>query len=1081
MPDVFLFNFFPTGCEMKPVDVAINFANMEIEVLDKWEKFGVFQAQNARRINAKEYAFYDGPPFANGLPHYGHLLANTIKDTVTRFWIMKGYKIDRRFGWDCHGLPVEFEIEKRDNLKGRPDILKLGIAKFNETCRESVLHYANEWKKTITRLGRWVDWDNQYRTMDTDYMESVWWVFSQLYKKGLVYQDFKVVPYSPRTSSVVSNFEANQNYKMIQDPSVVIKFKCKNQNAWFLCWTTTPWTLPSNLALAVGAKITYVKIKDEVSGEHWILAKDRVASLYEKVKKPDALDRLYVELESYQASDLVGEEYEPLFPYFSNHENAFKVLEAEFVQTDEGTGIVHQAPAFGEDDFFTCKAHGIKLIDPIDDSGCFTDMVPDYQGLYFKDADKVILKDLKSKGQLVRQDVLMHTYPFDERTDTPLMYKAVPSWYVAVEKFVDKLMVNNTKINWVPSHIKEGRMGSWLSNARDWSISRNRFWGTPLPVWVCEKDNSHILVISSIKELEERSGSKVTDIHLHYTQKLKLSCDQCSQPMKAVDVVFDCWFESGSMPYAQLHYPEENADRFQNIFPADFVAEGLDQTRGWFYTLNVLATALFDKPAFQNVIVNGVILDDSGKKMSKRHRNYTPPETLMETYGADSVRLYLLNSALLRAEDLIFSDKGVKDIARMLLLPLWNAHSFLITYAKADHWNPSKSLLSADLTPKEHKLDRWILSRFEALKFDVESHMQTYKLYLVVPSILEFVEDLTNWYIRLSRRRFWGSDKQETTLSSDQVSAFETLYYVLLEFCKIFSSFAPFTSDKIFENLTDGISEDVSVHLCDLPKACSQFRDVALEKEMGLLRQVVNQGRSLRQKHKIKIRQVLNSMTVITADEQDRQIIEEGEALLLSELNVKKIVFTTDELAHVRIALKPNMQTLGKKIGKKLPELKTYLAEISASGHKVAEIVRELDKNAQISLLGEILTTQDFLTDRSPLDSRVVSTENGVTILLDTELNDELIAEGRARELVNRVQNLRKDSGFHVSDRIQIEIMGHAELVAAFKAHRSYILTETLGESLVLNEPSATSSLSFQEDHEIDELPCRIALEILRH
>ncbi|MBP6217599.1 MAG: isoleucine--tRNA ligase [Oligoflexales bacterium] len=1076
---------------MEKVNLNILFSEMELEVLDKWKQESIFQKQNEKRADAKEFVFYDGPPFANGLPHYGHLLANSIKDTVTRYWIMKGFKVDRRFGWDCHGLPVEFEIEKRDKLKGRPDILKMGVAKFNETCRDSVLHYAAEWQKVITRLGRWVDWDRQYRTMDKEYMESVWWVFSTLYKKGLIYQGLKVVPYSPRTTSVVSNFEANQNYKMVQDPSVFIKFKLKGRDESLICWTTTPWTLPANLALAVGPDITYVRVKDHNSGEVWILAKERVEPFYEKAQDPKEGPR-YTILSDLSAQDLIGLYYEPLFPYFAN-ENAFRVLQAGFVATSEGTGIVHQAPAFGEDDFFTCREQGITPVDPIDETGCFTKLVPDYAGLYFKDADKPICRDLKAKGLLIRHETIMHSYPFDERTDTPLMYKAVPSWYVSVEKFVDKLIKNNAEINWVPHHIKDGRMGSWLAQARDWSISRNRFWGTPLPVWVCEVDSSHLRVMGSIQELENLSKTKIHDLHSHYLQDIKLQCPHCtSSPtqMKLVDLVFDCWFESGSMPYAQMHYPFENADRFKEGFPAHFIAEGLDQTRGWFYTLHVLASALFDKPAFQNVIVNGVILDEAGKKMSKRHRNYTPPEELLEKYGADSVRLYLLNSALLRAEDLMFSDQGVKDISRLVLLPLWNAQSFLITYAVADQWKPSPSFLQGHAPKVHHELDAWLLSRLECLKSNVIQHMEAYKLYLVVPSIVDFIEDLTNWYIRLSRKRFWGTAEatieeattvEEKSLSVDQQAAFETLYFVLVEFSKLFSAFAPFVSDRLYQNLCEGLGGDeLSVHLCDFPKQNPSMRNERLEEEMELLRQVVNQGRFLRQKHKLKVRQVLASMLVITAYEKDRAVIEKYELLLKNELNVKHIYFTTDESKHIRIILKPNLQVLGKKLGKKLPEVKAALHDMSASLDKVAAMISAWSRGEKAEVAGEYLEKADLLLERVPLDERLVSTEKGLTILLDTSLTPELLAEGRARELVNRIQNLRKESALDVSDRIQLEILGPDSLLLELESYKKYICSETLARTLLLKPLSQGCSFTYQEDYEVDDMTGRIALELVK-
>ncbi|MBI2603826.1 MAG: isoleucine--tRNA ligase [Deltaproteobacteria bacterium] len=1059
---------------MKPVG-DIDFPKMEEAILQSWHEKEIFRAQDEQRKDAREFSFYDGPPFANGLPHYGHLLANTIKDTVPRYWIMKGYKINRRFGWDCHGLPVEFEIEKREQLKGRPDILKMGVAKFNDICKESVLHYTNEWRRTITRLGRWVDWNDQYRTMDRDYMESVWWVFGELYRKGLVYKGFKVVPYSPRTTSVVSNFEANQNYKDVSDPSVFIKFKMKGRDEFLVGWTTTPWTLPSNLALAVNEKVNYVRLLEKATGDVLILGEGTQRNLY---KYPENEPPFEI-LETISGQSLLGLSYEPLFAYFKDQPNAFRVLHGDYVDTQEGTGIVHQAPAFGEDDFFNCKSNGIDLVDPINETGHFTNATPDLENLYFKDADKTVCKILKDKGLLLRQTTLVHSYPFDERTDTPLMYKAVPSWYVAVEKFSDRLQANNETINWVPSHIRSGRMGSWLANARDWAISRNRFWGTPLPVWVCRNQADHVQVFSSIAELEKKAGRSLEDIHLQHISKLTLKCEECAGTMHSENLVFDCWFESGSMPYAQLHYPFQAKERFASVFPADFVAEGIDQTRGWFYVLNVLSTALFDKPAFKNVIVNGVILDSSGKKMSKRHRNYTAPDMLFEKYGADSVRLYMLNSQLLRAEDLSFTDDGVKDVTRKVLLPLWNACSFLTTYAHADGWGPGADLESGNIPKVTNEMDRWILSRLESLLTSVEEHMAAYKLYLVVPEVVEFIDDLTNWYIRLSRRRFWGTDVHGA--KNDQEQAFSTLYFVLLEFSKIFAPFAPFLSDRVFQVLTEGFEkEKISVHLCTLPHYKAELRDEKLEERMELLRRVVTQGRSLRQQHKVKIRQVLPTLTVITKDKADKKVIEDGTELLKGELNVKRIVFTTEESEHVRLSLRPNLRSLGVRFGARLKDFAKTIAELNKSPEKIEEMVSILESGKSLSMLGDALSEGDFLIDRQAKDERLIATEKGVTILLDTHLTDELIAEGFARELVNRIQNLRKSSGLSVSDRIDLQIVAPKKMAEAVKYHRQYILEETLGKQLEIFSDGGDCSLKFVESYQIDNIPCIIALEVVK-
>lgn len=1060
---------------MKTVSSEINLPETEKSILTKWEKTNAFAKQNERRKGAKEFAFYDGPPFANGLPHYGHLLTNTIKDVVPRYWIMKGYKVERRFGWDCHGLPVEFEIEKTHNLKGREDILSLGVEKFNELCKTSVSHFTKEWQRTITRLGRWVDWNNQYRTMDLHFMESVWWVFAELFRKDLIYQGFKVVPYSPRTGSVVSNFEANQNYKVVQDPAITVKFREKGtKNSYFLSWTTTPWTLPSNLALAMGPKVSYSKIYIKSKDEYWTLATERIEALCQKVfagQKDFSTE--YEIIATYFGEELVGQEYECLFPFFSTTKNAFRVVNADFVQLSEGTGIVHLAPAFGEDDFFACKKEGIELVDPIDDSAIFTASCPDYAGLYIKDADKKIIKDLKTKEALLLHETINHSYPFDERTDTPLIYKAVPSWYVAVEKILPRLCANNQKINWVPAHVKNGRMGSWLENARDWAISRNRFWGTPLPVWICKEDKEHLEVFASIKELAERSGQKIHDLHKDKMQKIAFACHKCSGEMACVDFVFDCWFESGSMPYAQLHYPFENKERFEQIFPADFIGEGLDQTRGWFYTLSVLSTALFDKPAFQNVIVNGVILDESGKKMSKRKKNYTPPEALLEQNGADSIRLYMLNSQLLKAENLIFMDKGVKDITRLILIPLWNAYSFLSTYAKAEGYTLKSNLLAEDYVPASvHVLDKWIITRLHSMMFDVQKHMESYQLYLVVPKVLSFVEDLTNWYIRLSRRRFWASGEQKR----ESIGAFDTLSYVLERFLRVFAPFAPFITEELYSYLCQDLIKEPCVHLTDLPKPSEDLLLRELESQMEIIRQVVNLARSLRQAHKLKTRQVLPRLLVITANEQDQEAINLGQSIIATELNVKSIDFTTDEAKHVRLTLKPNLANLGKKLGKDLAALRQLLAEINTSQESVKAFLDSLTQKDGYNFLSHQILRDDVLLERSPLDDRLIATEGTLTVVLDTKLTKELELEGLAREIVNRIQNLRKDSKLEVADRITVELEGDPLLLEAALAHQSYIQGETLTEQLAFLAKDAIPSLAYTQAFDIDDLRLKVSL-----
>ena len=1046
---------------MKAVTSDVNFPQLENELLAEWRKRDTFAESMRQRQGAKEFTFYDGPPFANGLPHYGHLLANTIKDTVPRYWTMRGYYVDRRFGWDCHGVPVEYEIEKRDQLKGRADILAMGVDKFNEACRASVQAYTLEWERTITRLGRWVDWQNQYRTMDKSFMESVWWVLSELYRRDLVYRDFKVVPYSPRITAVLSNFEANQNYKDVQDPAITVKFKLAGEDAYVLAWTTTPWTLVSNVALCIGPKIEYVKIRDLESGEIYYLAEARVSALYKKAVK-DPANYPYEVIAKVSASELAGRTYEPLFNYFKDHKNGFRILVDEYVTTEDGTGVVHQAPAFGEDDFRVCRANGIGLVDPVDEEGRFKSEITEHKGVFVKDADKELIRRLRDSGHLLRNEQLLHSYPFCERTDTPLIYKAIQTWYVAVEKIKDRLIANNQRINWVPEHLRDGRMGKWLENARDWAISRNRFWGTPIPIWVCSNDGNHREVMSSVAQLEERSGAKIDDLHIHHIDRLTFTCSRCQGEMKRIPEVFDCWFESGSMPYAQIHYPFEHKDRFHQRFPADFIAEGLDQTRGWFYTLSVLSTALFNEPAFKNVVVNGMVLAEDGKKMSKRLKNYTPPETLLEKFGADSVRLFMLNSAVLKAGDLCFSDQGVRDTTRAVLLPLWNAHSFLSTYAEADKWQPDSELASGVAPKVEGELDRWIISRFHTLCQRLHEEMHHYRLYNVVPQVLDFIEDLTNWYIRLSRKRFWGTDDDGTSGSShdasDAAQAYRTLYYVLLGFSKVFAPFAPFISDRIYKNLTSGIvGLPESVHLCDIPLGDGELVDRDLEARMDLLRRASILGRSLRAKHQIKTRQVLPSMLVITRKSADRQAIERGTELLRGELNVKEVLFSTDEAAYVLLSLKPNLKTLGPRLGKQLNTMRQHLEELNRQPQKVVDLLTLLEEAGKVEVMGHELVEVDFLIDRGPKDERLIATDRGVTVLLDTHLTPELVREGLARELINRIQRLRKERGLQVSDRISLSIKAETNLAAAAEAFRDYISRETLAISLTVKAVDASA------------------------
>ncbi|MBT3272279.1 MAG: isoleucine--tRNA ligase, partial [Spirochaetales bacterium] len=716
----------------RPVDSKVNFPLMEEHILEFWKKHEVFKESIRRRDGNDEFVFYDGPPFATGLPHYGNFVPGIIKDIIPRFKTMQGKLVERRFGWDCHGLPVEYEMEKELGISGKKDIESYGISKFNEACRSIVLRYTKEWESIITRLGRWVDFENDYKTMDPDYMESIWWVVKQLWEKGLVYEGHYILPYCPRCSTVLSNHELNLGgYEDVHDPAITVKFKIRDmESTYFLAWTTTPWTLPSNLALALGEDIDYVKVKD--GSEYYILAEERLEHYYDD---PSG----YEIVEERKGADLKDIFYEPLFPYFSelSEQKAFRTFIADYVTTEDGTGIVHIAPGFGEEDYNLLKGTGISTVVPIDEEGNFTDEVPDFSGQFVKDADKGIIRRLKEENKLIRRENYLHSYPHCWRCSSPLIYRAISSWFVNTQKIKSNMLEANEKISWIPEHLQEGRFGKWLENARDWAISRNRYWGNPIPVWKCE-DCSETICVGSRKELEEKSGVYAEDLHKHFVDSIAILCT-CGGSMKRIPEVLDCWFESGAMPYGQNHYPFENKEHFEEHFPADFIAEGTDQTRGWFYTLTILAAALFDGPAFEQVIVNGIVLTPDGKKMSKSAKNYSDPVEVIDEYGADALRMFLMNSGVVRAEDLRYSNDGVKEVLKNILIPLWNAYSFYVTYANIDSVTPD----GAPPNP-ENPLDRWILSEAEGLVQEVTESLEGYEVQKAIQPITNFIDLLNN-------------------------------------------------------------------------------------------------------------------------------------------------------------------------------------------------------------------------------------------------------------------------------------------------------------------------------------------------
>ncbi len=1104
------------------LDKSQSFPEMEERLQKLWERDDSFKKSVAARPSAKTFTFNDGPPFATGLPHYGHLLAGTIKDIVPRYWTMKGYRVERRFGWDCHGLPIENIIQDKLGLHTVRDINHYGVDKFNEACRAGVLTYTQEWRKTVSRMGRWVDFDNEYKTMDLTFMESVWWVFKQCFDKGLIYQGYRIQPYSPALATSLSNFEVNQAYKDRQDPSVTLAFQLEanpshavgaaashaahgsdGSDEQILVWTTTPWTLPSNMAIALNPDLDYTLVKFE--GKKYWVAEARRLEYFPEAKAPkkpkgDAqgaagatgapcatgapgshlasgggpagehpAPAVAEVLETRKGSSFAGRRYKPLFEYMEYMtDKQYTILMADFVTAEDGAGSVHIAPSFGEEDFQLGRKEGLGLFDPLDAEGKFTHLVPEWTGVGAKDADKSILHHLKAQGRVFKHETFVHSYPHCWRTDVPLLYRAQKNWFLSLEKQITSAegetktlkewMIHcNQQINWVPDHIKTGRFGKWLDGARDWNLSRNRFWGTCIPIWLA--DDGDMLCVGSVAELQALTGVKVDDLHKHIVDALviktkdKKTFDAAGKEYRRTPEVLDCWFESGSMPYAQPHYPFENADWFKNNFPADFIAEGLDQTRGWFYTLTVLGAALFQKPAFKNVIVNGIILAEDGQKMSKRLKNYPDPNELIDRTSADAIRLFMCDSAAVKGEELKFSETGVKNIVRAVLLPLWNSLSLFVTYANADEGKSQLTWRPGDVLHSENELDRWILSDLQQLLSKVQAEMDAYRLFNVVPAVVEFIDDLTNWYIRRSRRRFWKSEDDQ-----DKNFAYATLYTVLVEFSKVLAPFLPFLAEEIYQILVRephansalgkaAGNPPVSVHLCDFPAFDAKLHDPALNAKMARVRQAVNLGRSLRSQHNIKNRQPLRTLIVVVRNEQQKREILDMEDLIREELNVKSVEVSLDESSLVTYKGKANFKSLGARLGK---TMKTVAEKVAKLSH---EEIKSVLSGIPFSLEEGELTAEDILVVRETREGLVVEASPELTVALDTAVDHGLRLEMLARETVSKIQNLRKDSGFDVTDRVAVFVKTDSGLFReALETHFTYITAEVLAGSLGFSE-----------------------------
>lgn len=999
----------------KEVKAKADFVEIEKEVLKFWDEDKTFEKSVHNRDGAAEFVFYDGPPFANGTPHYGHIMVSYVKDVVARYQTMNGKKVERRLGWDCHGLPAEMSAEKQLGVSGRKQIEEYGVEKFNDFCRSDVLKYSGIWVEMFKRIGRWVDFSHDYKTMDLPFMESVINNFKQLWEKGLVYEDYRVLPYSWAAETPLSNFEVNQGYQDKTDNAITVMFTLEN-GMKMLVWTTTPWTLPSNLMLAVGKDIDYAVMEED--GQKYILAQALLGRYKKQLEHATQVGTM-------KGADFVGMAYEPMFPYFKHlkEKGAFRVLSGEFVSTEDGTGIVHIAPGFGQDDFEACRAYdeNFPVVCPVDEAGKFTAEVPDYQGKQVFETNEPIMQLLKEKGILVKKEQYTHSYPFCWRTDTPLIYKAMSSWFVKVTDFRDDMVRNNQQITWVPEHIKDGRFGKWLEGARDWSISRNRFWGTPIPVW--KSDNPQfprIDVFGSVAEIKEKTGIEVTNLHKPYIDEVVYpNPDDPSGKtmMRRVGDVFDCWFESGSMPYAQVHYPFDNKEWFENHFPADFIVEAMDQTRGWFYTLTVLSTALHNKPAFKNCICTGLLMAEGGQKLSKRLKNYPDPNEVLDSIGSDALRWFLVSSPVLKGGNLAVDQEGkeIAKAARVAQIPMWNAYYFFTLYANAEGYQ------AKEVSGSSEAIDNYILSKLKRLSRIVKQGLDTYDVALSCNEVASFMEILNNWYIRRTRDRFWSGDQQ----------AFDVLYTVLVNLSKIMAPLMPFLCEYVYKNLTGG----ESVHLADYPQLENIKLDETLVDEMDFLQDLCSAGKFIREEKNLRNRLPLAGLTVV--GDNLGFLNGQYQDIIKDELNVKEVKIDNNLAAYAAKTVYLYTPLLGKALGKDMgPVMAAY-----------KQGKWELNADGTLSIAGQTLTP-DLFEVRLDMKDGVAGkafADNKAVVTLNTNVTDELKREGMARDFVRLVQTLRKDKDFNISDRIELcYATDNAELNKALDENKAYVAEQVL-------------------------------------
>lgn len=1032
------------------VSTNLNFVEREKAIEKFWEENQIFKKSIEQRKQGETYTFYDGPPTANGKPHIGHVLTRVIKDLVPRYRTMKGYKVLRKAGWDTHGLPVELEVEKKLGLDGKEQIEEYGLGPFIHECKESVWKYKGMWEDFSATVGFWADMENPYVTYDNNFIESEWWALKQIFEKGLLYKGFKIVPYCPRCGTPLSSHEVAQGYKDVKEKSVIAKFKVKGtENEYILAWTTTPWTLPSNVALCVNPNETYVKVKVSVNGKGDVVKKDAEGDAGVVVREEhyilaeallSVIEGEYAVEETYVGKDLEYKEYEPLFNYAETDKKAYYVTCDTYVTLSDGTGVVHIAPAFGEDDSQVGRRYDLPFVQLVDGKGEFKPEATDFAGVFCKDADEGIMKMLGEKGLLFKVLKFEHSYPFCWRCDTPLIYYARESWFIKMTEVKDDLIRNNNTINWIPENIGKGRFGDWLNNVQDWGISRNRYWGTPLNVWECEC--GHLHSIGSIEELKSMSGNCPDDIELHrpFIDEVTINCPHCNKEMNRVPEVIDCWFDSGAMPFAQWHYPFENKDIFKDNFPANFISEAVDQTRGWFYSLLAISTLIFNEAPYKNVIVLGHVQDENGQKMSKSKGNAVDPFDALAEHGADAIRWYFYSNSAPWLPNRFHSD-AVTEGQRKFMGTFWNTYAFFVLYANIDEFDASKYKLEYDKLPV---MDKWLLSKLNTLIKTVDNNMENYRITESARALQEFVDELSNWYVRRSRERFWAKGMEQ-----DKINAYMTLYTTLVTLSKVTAPFIPFMAEDIYRNLVLSVDKSASesVHFCDYPVYNEAHIDKELEVNMEEVLDIVVLGRACRNNANIKNRQPIGNMYV----KADNELSDFYKEIIEDELNVKAVTFTDDVRNFTSYSFKPQLRTLGKRFGKQLNDLKTVLSELN--GNKAMDEINGTGQ-LKITLDGkeEVLEKEDLLIEAAQTEGYVSDSDHGITVVLDTNLSEELIEEGFVREIISKIQTMRKEAGFEVMDHIKVYQDKNAKIKTIMDKNAEQIQSEVLANEIIFGE-----------------------------